>query len=254
MIRHLDDFTLTGIHILYLEYGIGFQLRRWAVKIMSILISSNKLFYLTQSHRLRRITQGKFSVQVLPSPTTTPYSCNVSSETIQLTLANALANTSHLSTDEDEERESFIGWLEKKLGVSEVVRQKPTVHAELAMITAMVRDEIKDVFAYVGVSKLSCIMCSQYIRVFNEVTNHEFVTKGSHGKAYPGWFWPGHPDSARDEELRQAFLEQNRKQLLDDFEEHRKARILSDSTVGSGGAGWKIGNEDEIEEWIGEVH
>ena len=169
MIRHLNDFTLTGIHILYLEHGIGFELRRWALKIMSFLISSNRLFNLTQSHRIRKLTQGKFSVQVLPSPTTTPYYCDLSSETIQVTLDNALADTSHLSTDQDEERESFIGWLLEKLGVSEVLRQKPTVHAELAMIMAMVRDEIKDVLPYVGVSKLSCIMCSQYIRAFNEV-------------------------------------------------------------------------------------
>ena len=93
---------------------------------MSFLISANMLVSLTQSHRLRRLTQGKFSVQVLPSPTTTPYYCDLSSKTIQVTLDNALANTSHLSTDRKEERESFIGQLLKKLEVSEVDRQKPT--------------------------------------------------------------------------------------------------------------------------------
>jgi OTT_1508-like deaminase len=220
---------------------------------MSFLISSNRLFNLTQSHRLRKLTQGKFSVQVLPSPTTTPYYCDLSSETIQVTLDNALGNTSHLSTDQNKERESFIGWLLKQLGDSEVVRQKPTVHAELAMIMAMVRDEIKDVLPYVGVSKLSCIMCNQYIRAFNEVTKHNIATKGSHWKAYPGWFWPSHPHPVRDGELRRAFLEQNRKQLLDDFEEHKKTRMLSDSSVGSGGAGWQIGSWDEIEEMFEEL-
>ena len=119
-------------------------------------------------------------------------------------------------------------------------RQKPTVHAELAMIMAMVRDEIKDVLPYVGVSKLSCIMCSQYIRAFNDVTRHNIATKGSHRKAYPAWFWPSHPHPDRDRELRRAFLGHNRKQLLEDFEEHRKARLLSDSSVGSGGAVWQF--------------
>ena len=226
---------------------------------MSFLISSDRLFNLTQSTRLRKVIDGGFSVQVLPSPTTTPYECYLSSETIQETLNNALANTSYRFTDqnkdrdEEEERKLFIGSIEKKLEASDVVRrQKPAVHAELAMTMAIVRGEIKDVFSYIGVSKLSCIMCSQYIRAFNEVTVHKVATKGSHGKAYPGWFWPRHPDY--DEELRQAFLKRNRQQLVDDFNEHVKKRQLSDSTVGSGRGIWKIGNTGGIRGLIGKVY
>jgi OTT_1508-like deaminase len=60
------------------------------------------------------------------------------------------------------------------------------------------------VLPYIGFSKLSCIMCSHYIRAFNEVMEHKISIKGSHGKAYPGWSWPIPP--ARDEELRQVFF------------------------------------------------
>jgi OTT_1508-like deaminase len=209
---------------------------------MSFLISATRLFGLTQSPRLRRVIEGKFSVQVLSSPTTTPYYCDLSSETIRATLDAVLANTEY----GDEDREEFVEWLVERLGVSDVVRQKPTVHAELAMIMAMVKDEIKDVLPYIGVSKLSCIMCSHYIRAFNEVTRRGIATKGSHGKAYPGWFWPNHPDPDRDGELRRAFLGHNREQLLDGLEEH-KTRRSSDSTVGSGGPEWEdIGNREEI--------
>ena len=88
----------------------------------------------------------------------------------------ALAQTNYLSADWDEERESFIQWLLKELKVSGVVRWKPTVHAELAMIIAMVKGEIKHVLPYIGVSKLSCIMCSNYIRAFNEVTQQKIAT------------------------------------------------------------------------------
>ena len=214
---------------------------------MSFLISANRLFGLTQSRRLRRFTQGKFSVQVLPSPTTTPYYCDLSSKTIQVTLDNALAKIRYFSDDLDEEFESFIGSL-SKLGVSKVVRRKPTVHAELAIIMAMVRDEIKDVLPLVGVSKLPCIMCGQYIRAFNDVMKHGVATKGCQRKAYPGWFWPTHPDPDCDGELRRAFLRQNRQQLLEDVEEHRMTSLLSDISVGSGDAAWKIGTGDEIEE------
>ena len=236
MIQHLNDFILTGIYILYLEYRIRFQLRRWALKIMSLLISASRLFSLTQSSRLRNFIQGKFSVQVLPSPTTTPYHCDLSPETVRASLDAALANTEHRG----EERELFIEWLLEELEVFDVVRQKPTVHAELAMIMAMVKDEIKDVLPYVGVSKLSCIMCSHYIRAFNNVTDYNIAVRGSHGKAYPGWFWPNHPNPDRDEELRRAFLRQNRKQLLEDFEERKRTRQLSDSSVGSVGPKWRV--------------
>jgi hypothetical protein len=247
VIRYLNDFTLTGIHILYLEHNIGFQLRRWALKIMSFLITANRLFILTQSHRLRKLLQGNFSVRVLTSPTTAPYYCDLSSKTIQVALDAAVAEISNLPADWDQKRESFIEWLSKKLEVSEV-RQKPKVHAELAMIIAMAKGEIKDVLPYVGVSKLSCIMCSHYIRAFNEVTKQKIATKGSHGKAYPGWSWPSLPDS--DEELRPAFLRRIRQQLLSDVEQHAEnLRRLSDSSMGSGGPEWQIGRTiDEIKE------
>jgi hypothetical protein len=253
VIRHLNDFTLTGIHIFYLEHGIGFQLRRWALKIMSFLISANRLFILTQSHRLCKLIQGKFSVQVLTSPTTAPYFCDLSSETIQVALDAALAKTSYLSAVWDEKRASFIEWILKELKVSEVVHWKPTVHAELAMIKAMVKGEIKDVLPYIGVSKLSCIMCSHYISAFKEVTGQKIATKGSHGKAYPGWFWPSLPD--HNGELRQAFLRRIRQQLLNDFEQHAETwRRLSDSSVGSDSPGWEFDEtSDEIKELISET-
>jgi hypothetical protein len=229
------------------EHNIGFQLRRWALKIMSFLITANRLFILTQSHRLRKLLQGNFSVRVLTSPTTAPYYCDLSSKTIQVALDAAVAEISNLPADWDQKRESFIEWLSKKLEVSEV-RQKPKVHAELAMIIAMAKGEIKDVLPYVGVSKLSCIMCSHYIRAFNEVTKQKIATKGSHGKAYPGWSWPSLPDS--DEELRPAFLRRIRQQLLSDVEQHAEnLRRLSDSSMGSGGPEWQIGRTiDEIKE------
>jgi len=117
-------------------HGIGFRLRRWALKIMS-------LFILTLSHRLRNLLERKFPVQVLTPPTTTPYRCNLSSETIQVALDAALAGTSYLSADWDEDRKSFIEGL-----------------------LAGVEGGIKHVEPCIGVSKLSCIMCSHYIRAW----------------------------------------------------------------------------------------
>ncbi len=241
MIRLLNDFTLTRIYIFYLDHKIGFQLRRWAVKIMSFLISANRLFTLTQSSRLRELLNGEFKVKVLPSPTTSPYFCNVSPETIQVALDAALPEPTNVPEDWDADRLPFMQLLQGE-GPAVVNRDRPTIHAELAMIMAMDKDEIGEVFPYIGVSKLSCIMCIHYIDAFNEATNDRITTKGSHGKAYPGWFWPELP--LRDRELRPAFIKRMRKQLLEDFKDHAQRR-LSDSSVGSGGSIWKRKEEEE---------
>jgi len=216
---------------------------------MSFVISANRLFILTQSHRLRKIIHGNFSVQVLSSATTTPYRCHLSSETIQAALDTAMAEAGRLPNDWDDKCEWFIPKVLEKLEKPDVDHLTPTVHAELAMIIAMVKGEIKDVLPYIGVSKLSCTMCSHYIGAFNQVCKQNIVTKGSHGKAYPGWSWPSLPD--RDEELRRAFLGRVRRQLLSDFEAYVKRR-LSDSSMGSGGPEVINQTFDEIEEWIAE--
>src|SRR5712671_3261125 len=83
---------------------------------------------------------------------------------------------------------------------SNVAHRKPTVHAELAMIMGMVKGEIRDVEPYIGVSKPSCVVCSHYIRAFNEVTKQKIAIKG---KAYHGWFWLSLPD--HDGKLRPAY-------------------------------------------------
>ena len=211
---------------------------------MSFVISAIRLFGLTQSRRLRNLLQGKLSAQVLTSPTTTPYQCSLSSETIQVALDVSLAGTNYLSAHWDEERGSFIDLLRGESEASEVVRWKPTVHAELALIMAMVKGEIDHVEPYIGVSKLSCIMCSHYIRAFNRVTKEKIGIEGSRGKAYPGWFWPSLP--SHDEELRPAFLGLIREQLLSNFERHaERARRLSDGSAGSGFPGLDIKNDSD---------
>jgi hypothetical protein len=133
-----------------------------------------------------------------------------------VTLNAAMDETHH---DAPGDWDTRRGWLmQQVLGNSQepidADHRWPTVHAELAMIIAMVNGEVRDVSPYIGVSKLSC---SNYIDAFNEVRREKIVTKGSQGKAYPGWFWPTCPDI--DEKLRPVFLRRMRWQLLSDIEE-----------------------------------
>lgn len=236
----MNDFTLTGVYIFYLEHDIGFRLRRWALKIMSFLISANKLFALTQSSRLRGLLNGQFEVEVFRTPITSPYCCILSSKTIQVALDAALAEATSVPEDWDDKHGSFMRLLEEAEASAVVTRKTPTIHPELAMIMAMDKGKIRHVFPYIGVLKLSCIMCIHYIDTFNEATNEKITTKGSHGKAYP-WSWPELPD--RDGELRPAFMKRVRKQLLENFEVH--ARRSSDSSVGSGFPRWEWDEEED---------
>ena len=152
-----------------------------------------------------------------------------------MALDAALAGSHYLSEGWDQDRKEFIKRLEapfsKKLKTPEVDRRKFTVHPELALLMAKVRGDINDVAPYIGVSKLSCIMCNYYIRAFNALTRENIATRGSHGKAYPGWCWPSFPSC--DKELRPIFLGLIREQLRRDFEDDTQPRRLSDSSVGS---------------------
>jgi hypothetical protein len=235
VVRQLTDFTLTRL----LEYDVHIKIKRWAQKIMSFVISASRLFSLTQSNRLRKLILGKFSVEFLPSPIAAPYRYILSSEAIRGVLNDALTGTLYLSKDFDADRELFIKKLKGR--PDEVAPQfEPTVHAELAMVMAMVNGDITHALPYIGVSKPSCIMCSHYIRAFNEVMGQTITVRGSHGKAYPGWSWPILPN--REEELRAAFLTRIRQQLRRDFVHHADVhRRRSDSSVGSGGPKVKSG-------------
>jgi len=64
-------------------------------------------------------------------------------------------------------RKSFVEQLLKE--PNEVVRNKPTMHAELAMIMAVDKGEIEHFLPYIRVLKLCCTMCSIYIHAFNKV-------------------------------------------------------------------------------------
>ena len=205
---------------------------------MSFVISANRLFILTQSRRLRKLLEGKFTIRVLTPPATRPYQCDLSPRTVQVALDAALAEASRSGPDWEVHRQAFIKLHSKGSGVT---RLKPRVHAELAMVMAMVKGEIGRVLPYIGVSKPSCIMCSHYIHAFSEITGRKITTRGSHGKAYTGWFWPSHPDSGCDGELRQAVLKAIRGQLLRNFEQFsEQQRRNSDSSVGSHGPTVKL--------------
>jgi len=195
---------------------------------MSFMILTNRLFTLTQSSRLRKLLDGAFDIEVLDSPTAKPFRCDLSRETVRMALDAALPETNDVNADQKESRQLFIT---ECLKIPPAVHRNPTVHAELAVIITMVKRKIQHL-PYIGVSKLSCIMCSCYIHAFREITGRKVFTQGSHRKVYPGWVWPCHPDSSYDKALHQAFITAIGAQLRHDFRQ-ASARRNSDSSMGS---------------------
>ena len=80
---------------------------------------------------------------------------------------------------------------------------------------AMFRGEIPHAISYIGVSKVSCVMCFHYFRTLENVMDQTIFTRGSHGKSYPGWSWPTPP--AHDKELRKDFFEEDQKAIIKRF-------------------------------------
>jgi hypothetical protein len=90
-------------------------------------------------------------------------------------------------------------------------------------------------FPYIGVSKLSCLMCSSYIESYSQTVTDAISIRGCHGKVYSSWAWPTMLD-AHHERIRSIFLEKMRQELKLDFErftEYERTCCKSDSSVES---------------------
>ncbi|KAI0294158.1 hypothetical protein BC826DRAFT_1012660 [Russula brevipes] len=214
---------------------IGFSVRRWALKIMSYTIATIRLFRLTQSRRLRPILQGEFKITVLESPPQSPYVCDMSKKTIRQALDMAFAQPPSIRADE-KDCDAFVDYACKNaIEPNQVDRRSPIIHAELAMLSSIEGGAIQAT-PYIGVSKLSCLMCSSYIEAYSQTFTDAISVRGCHGKVYPSWAWPTMIDTHHDESIRSIFLEKMRQELKQDFERftaYEMIRRESDSSVES---------------------
>ena len=111
MARHTQTISpLTGF---YSAHGTEFQLRRRALKIMSFVISANRLFVLTQSpppHTASATSsKGNSPSKSSPRPLLQhPYICDLSPSAIQTALTAAPTGSGYLSANWNEERQSFV--------------------------------------------------------------------------------------------------------------------------------------------------
>ncbi|KAI0302493.1 hypothetical protein BC826DRAFT_1172733 [Russula brevipes] len=248
-----EHLTVLGRFDLVNANEIGFSVQRWALKIMSYTIATIRLFSLTQSRRLRPILQGEFDITVLESPPPQPpYACDMTKNTIHRALDMALALPPSIRADE-KDCDAFVDHTcRNAIEPYQVYRPFPIIHAELAML-AFIKASAIAAAPYIGVSKLSCLMCSSYIDSYSQIVTDAISVRGCHGKVYPSWAWPTMIDTHHDERIRSIFLGKMRQALRQDFErftEYQMIRRKSDSSVES----MSEGQETEMEETMKEVH
>jgi hypothetical protein len=119
---------------------------------------------------------------------------------------------------------------------NQVYRHSPIIHAELAMLSSIKAGGAIKAAPYIGVSKLSCLMCSSYIESYSQTVTDAISVRGCHGKVCPSWAWPTMNDTHHDERIRSIFLGKIRQELRRDFErfkEDEMTRRKSDSSVES---------------------
>jgi OTT_1508-like deaminase len=81
------------------------------------------------------------------------------------------------------------------------------VHCEVKVaINLFTQQTTFEPYPYIGVSKLSCFGCSQFLKSFNKIHNVEYMTKGQHSKAYSPYGFPTNCPSSQ-EVLRQYYEE-----------------------------------------------
>ncbi len=110
-----------------------------------------------------------------------------------------------------------------------------TVHCECALVSSLESSGPPNVFSYVGISKLSCKPCHNWLKAYNYVTGNKFRTRGSHDKFYRGWAMPAlvyHDNQAKVDALFLSFIEEEFCQKFCDKNIARTGRA-SDSSASS---------------------
>jgi hypothetical protein len=161
----------------------------------------------------------------------------MSKKAIRHAIDVALAQSPSIYQADKNNCNAFVGYAYEKAIKSNQEpedRRSPILHAELAMLSSIKAGTIK-AFPCIGVSKLSCLMCSSYIEAYSRTVTNGISVRGCHGKVYPSWAWPTMLDT-HHEGIRSIFLEKIREELKQDFErftDYQRARRQSDSSVGS---------------------
>jgi hypothetical protein len=213
-------------------------LSRWVSKIFKLVEASARLATFPSSRRLHSLINGNVQFEPVLIAPPEPYTVNFSSSHLVHQIKQILT-PSEIHPSEAEFVQPFGEFL-SKLGDGRLVeRVDASIHAELSLLNWL-RRNAPDAYPFIGVSKLSCSACWEYMQLDGPYC---FSTTGTHGKYYPSWIYPPETEVLEGAAInkRAKQLELMKIQLVDSFKRFvahsLEIRCLSDGTLGSEGAG-----------------
>jgi len=197
---------------------------------MKLVATCFQLASLPSDQQLRSVITG--NVQFIGVIGSTPESYAVDlSETSLTEVLRSLVSSNDSSRSYIPE---FVEQLRQRSNPRDVeIRTGVSIHAEIGLLLWPLQ-YAQEAHPYIGVSKLSCTACMEYIRAVNISRSQVFTTNGSRGKFYPSWACP--PGTTLD--VHNRLVESLQEILTGDFQsfvmEKKAGKRGSDSTIGSG--------------------
>jgi len=207
---------------------------RWVRKIMTFTGACFHLMSLPSSRQLRPVITGRIHFIGVPNHNPSRYTVDLTEPAILGVLQSIIPLQPTVSSDSSVETfAKHLATIRRLLGIREFTeRPKASVHAEIVLLLWLLQ-HTPNAYPYIGVSKLSCFACQEYIRLFNLDQSQAFTTtNGSHGgKFYPDWVFLASEGTTAN--MRHTLVESLQRILIDDLQAYVKKRSQWDSTVAS---------------------
>ncbi|EEB93819.1 hypothetical protein MPER_07481 [Moniliophthora perniciosa FA553] len=218
-----------------------FSVQRWVYKVFSLEFLVLRLSHAFYSHDARELLRGKFKVEVFQAEEPTAEAVHrivgrgISQEVIQNAIREAVMvhNDSSFTGPHLHNVERQAQFADYAMaGFGNTPAQRPKIHCELTMLKNLrERGLIDTVVPYVGLSKLSCIACSEYLRAYSSATGQDFQTSGTdYMYVDPSWVYPSIAIGSEDDRIGEMLVKALRNALVKRFKmwlkEHRPMNEL----------------------------
>ncbi|EEB89066.1 hypothetical protein MPER_12883 [Moniliophthora perniciosa FA553] len=213
-----------------------FSVQRWVYKVFSLELLVLRLCHTFYSHDAQELLQGKIKVEVFQAeePQAEAVHCIVGRGTSHEIVHNVIREAVIVHNDSSfmrphldnvERQAQFADYA--LAGFGNTPAQRPKIHCELSMLKNLHERGLTDtVVPYVGMSKLSCKACSEYLRAYSLTTGQDFQTSGTDNMYVdPSWVYPSIVIGSEDDRIREMLVKALQSAFVERFqtwlEEHR---------------------------------
>ncbi|KAJ7583556.1 hypothetical protein C8J56DRAFT_1167435 [Mycena floridula] len=249
-VNRVNSPLFIRVQTLMAKRHVHFPMASWILKISSFEFNAMTLINFWRSKRFRPFLQGSVEIVFLSSITAREKSSlqvDLRDDTImdaisqvvndygaEFPVRRALKMVRHRKsiTRFADKLGEMLDKCDARDALQQAFHDDPDVHAEITMIQ-QIRLKRLHVFAYMGVSKLSCALCRIYIQAcFDALHQSPMETLGCNGKYDPAWLFLSLENPEEEEVLRHAVISKLQRQLASDVSGFVRNE-LSDSIVAS---------------------